>query len=81
MSADFSSNTFDKVSTDLSSGQDNLSVAQEKVFFQSIHYGIDDLLHSGLVVYGDEVSRYVQSIAENYFRINPIFFRSFDFTP
>lgn len=61
---DFSSLTYKKIQEDLKTGKENLSKSQEKIFFQGIHYGIDDILHSGMVIYGDEVSNYVQKIAE-----------------
>ena len=62
--ADFSSLTYQKIAEDLKTNKGNLSKAQEKVFLQGIHYGIDDLLHSGMVVYGDEISLYIKSIAD-----------------
>jgi hypothetical protein len=62
---DFSSHTYNKISDDRDAGRDNLTGHQEKVFFQGIHYGIDDILNSGMVVYGDEVSSYVKQIAKN----------------
>lgn len=61
---DFSTFTYEKVDKDLKQGKDNLSKSQEKVFFKGIHYGIDDILHSGMVIYGDEISKYVQAIAQ-----------------
>jgi predicted Zn-dependent protease len=63
--SDFSVRTKEKVKEDLIQGRENLSRSQEKVFIEGIHYGIDELLHSGLVIYGDEISKYVNEIASH----------------
>lgn len=68
--ADFSSLTYQKIAEDLKTDKGNLSKSQEKVFLQGIHYGIDDLLHSGMVVYGDEISVYIQMIANKLLENN-----------
>lgn len=60
---DFSNLTAHKIKEDLGSGERNLSKSQEKVFLEGIHYGIDQLLHSGMVIYGDEISSYVNDVA------------------
>lgn len=62
---DFSSSTHNKIDKDLENRDHNLSKSKEKIFLQGIHYGIDDILHSGLVIYGDEVSNYVRNIAHH----------------
>lgn len=61
--SDFTDNTFSKISEDLTNKNGNLKGNQEKVFLEGIHYAINDLLHSGMVVYGDEVSTYVTAVA------------------
>ncbi|MES2589118.1 MAG: M48 family metallopeptidase [Bacteroidota bacterium] len=61
---DFIENAFDKISDDLEKGNLKLKGEAEKVFLEGVHYAINDLLHSGMVVYGDEVSNYVSSIAD-----------------
>tara|TARA_Y100000385_G_scaffold274299_1_gene317314 strand:- start:2927 stop:3112 length:186 start_codon:yes stop_codon:yes gene_type:complete len=45
--------------------QSGLSHDQQKEFLETTHYAIDDLLHSGYVVFGDEVSNYISSIADS----------------
>jgi hypothetical protein len=60
---DFSTTTKEKVETNKGT-HENLSKTKEKIFLESIHYGIDELLHSGMVVYGDEVSLYVRDVAQ-----------------
>jgi predicted Zn-dependent protease len=63
--SDFSSQTSDKIKNELNKDtKNNLSKNQQKIFFEGIYYGIDQLLHSGMVVYGDEISEYVSKIAE-----------------
>lgn len=76
---DFSSLTFEKIQEDLKEDQGNLSGADEKLFLKHIHYGIDDILHSGMTVYGDEVSLYVRSVAEKLLKKDPITFSKLRF--
>ena len=61
---DFSRLTVEKIEEDKGNSDRTLSKAQEKVFLEGIHYGIDQLLHSGMVIYGDEISDYVSKIAD-----------------
>jgi beta-barrel assembly-enhancing protease len=60
---DFSFSTASKIEEQIGSKMESLSKQQEKVFLEGIYYGIDELLHSGMVVYGDEISNYVSEIA------------------
>lgn len=65
MPNDFSSSTSEKIKIQIDKGEHkNLTKVQEKIFLESIYYGIDQLLHSGMVVYGDEISEYITRIAE-----------------
>ncbi|NRA13001.1 MAG: M48 family metalloprotease [Crocinitomicaceae bacterium] len=61
---DFTVLTYDKLKNDLAEGDKSLRRTQEKVFFEGINYAIDDLLHSGYVTYGDEISTYLEKIAD-----------------
>jgi Zn-dependent protease with chaperone function len=61
--ADFTKETFQKVKEELREGRNELNRSQEKVFLKGTNYAIDELLHSGLVVYGDPISEYVSSVA------------------
>ncbi|MBI1838355.1 MAG: M48 family metalloprotease [Flavobacteriia bacterium] len=67
---DFSALTYEKIDEDLKKTKGNLTYGQEKIFLQGIHYGIDDILHSGMVVYGDEISEYIQLIANKLLESN-----------
>lgn len=53
-----------KVEQDRSDNDLAMKKADEKVFFENIHFGIDELLHSGSVIYGDDISQYLGKIAD-----------------
>ncbi|MCJ8289990.1 MAG: M48 family metalloprotease [Crocinitomicaceae bacterium] len=62
---DFHNATYDKVEKELNSSDIEIESHKEKVeFLEKTRYAIDELLHSGDVVYGDEVSNYISSIAD-----------------
>lgn len=70
MPEDFSTSTRDKIKNDIGTRQ-QLSEKNEMVFLSGIHYSIDELLHSGLVIYGDEISNYVSRVAGNLLKNDP----------
>lgn len=43
----------------------NLDKKQKTDFLERVHYGIDRLLNSGSVTYGDDVSTYIKKVADN----------------
>lgn len=45
--------------------REGLSRSEEEQFLELIHYGIGEILHSGICVYGDPVSDYVQRVANH----------------
>lgn len=59
---DFTTETYVKLKEDIKEGSDELKGSKEKLFFENINYAIDGILHSGYVVYGDEVSSYLEKI-------------------
>lgn len=61
--ADFVVRTSAKIEAEMKNKKENLSEREKKVFLDGIHYGIDEILQSGLVIYGDEISLYVEKIA------------------
>lgn len=69
--ADFTKLTYQKIEEDKGSKSKDLSYSQEKVFLEGIHYSIDGILHSGLVVYGDEVTNYINDVAKHLLKDNP----------
>ncbi|MFN5415756.1 MAG: M48 family metallopeptidase [Flavobacteriia bacterium] len=61
---DFTENAFSKIAEDIDRKDTKLKGLEKEIFLEGVHYAINDLLHSGIVVYGDEVSNYVSSIAD-----------------
>ena len=59
---DFTTKTYVKLKEDIKEGSDELRGSKEKMFFENINYAIDGILHSGYVVYGDEVTSYLEKI-------------------
>ncbi|MEY3238250.1 MAG: hypothetical protein RI883_2351, partial [Bacteroidota bacterium] len=60
---DFTKETYTKLAEDLKKDRSDLTYTQEKIFIEGTNYAIDEILHSGLVIYGDEISQYVSEIA------------------
>jgi len=70
--ADFTSRTSEKIAQEIESNRVKLSsTVTTKKYLEAIHTSIDDMLLSGYVVYGDEISEYVKSIAENLLKGTP----------
>lgn len=67
---DFTTLTYDKLEKDLKEGDKTLNNQEEKVFFEGVNYAIDDILHSGYVTYGDEISSYLEKIADKLLKKN-----------
>ncbi|MBU2019350.1 MAG: M48 family metalloprotease [Bacteroidetes bacterium] len=61
---DFTILSSSKVKTGMEEQNTTLSSRERKVFLEGIHYGIDELLQSGLVIYGDEISKYINDVAD-----------------
>lgn len=70
--SDFSDQTFEKIEEGMAERRTEIgSEYEQRQFLENTGYAIDELLHSGLVVYGDEVSDYVSSIADKLLKGNP----------
>lgn len=67
---DFTKETFAKVQDDLKKGREELNKNQEKVFLEGTNYAIDEILHSGMVTYGDPISNYISDIADKLLKNN-----------
>ena len=65
---DFTKQTFTKVKEDIEKGKEELNQTQERIFFEGTNYAIDEILHSGSVIYGDEMSSYVSEVADHLLR-------------
>jgi beta-barrel assembly-enhancing protease len=61
---DFVTRSSMKVKTDMQENRNDLNYRDKRVFLEGIHYGLDELLQSGMVIYGDEVSNYAKDVAE-----------------
>jgi predicted Zn-dependent protease len=68
---DFKEYTYLKVASNAKNPIKGLSSAQKNMFLERIHYSIDNILHSGYVVYGDEISDYVSQIAAKLLKDEP----------
>lgn len=69
---DFSEQTFEKIEEGMTERRTEIgSQGAQREFLEKTGYAIDELLHSGLVVYGDETSNYVSSIADKLLEGNP----------
>lgn len=68
---DFTKSTKSKLDEDLAKKKTDLTASQEKILFEGTNYAIDELLHSGLVVYGDEISIYATEIVDRLLRNDP----------
>jgi len=61
---DFSIETSQKIKNAGNERRGDLTAKEQKVFVEQVNYTIDELLKSGLVTYGDDVTNYVQSIGD-----------------
>ncbi|MDH4473505.1 MAG: M48 family metallopeptidase [Fluviicola sp.] len=68
---DFVKTSREKVNEAILENRSEISSAKRKVFAETTNYGIDQILHSGLVVYGDEISQYIQAVANNLLKDEP----------
>ncbi|PHR28609.1 MAG: hypothetical protein COA38_12015, partial [Fluviicola sp.] len=69
---DFSEQTFEKIEEGMTERRNEIgSQLEQREFLEKTGYAIDELLHSGLVVYGDDISNYVSSIADKLLAGNP----------
>ncbi|MES2557083.1 MAG: M48 family metallopeptidase [Bacteroidota bacterium] len=71
ISDDFTKTTRDKILEDKGTHGGDLTTSQERIFLEGIHQNIDQLLHSGSVIYGDEISLYVEAVAANLLKDEP----------
>ncbi len=70
--ADFSDLTSKKIEEGMTERRTEIGSAMEqREFLEQTGYAIDELLHSGLVVYGDDLSNYVSSIGDKLLKGNP----------
>ncbi len=65
--SDFTKETYNKILED-DVDREELKGGQERVFLEGTNYAIDEILHSGIVVYGDAVTQYIQQVANKLLR-------------
>ncbi len=68
---DFKEYTFSKIATDSKNPKQGLNTLQKSIFLEGTHYSIDKILHSGHVIFGDEISEYVAEIAAKLLENEP----------
>lgn len=68
---DFIVSTKSKVEKDIETKSDKLSKYEKTVFYEGTNYAIDDILHSGQVVYGDEITNYASDIVDRLLKKDP----------
>lgn len=71
MPDDFAKLTFEKVIDESHEQIEGLSKKRSEEFIKGIHYGIDEILKSGRVSYGDPISKYVSKVGEKIIGNNP----------
>ncbi|MGV3610745.1 MAG: M48 family metallopeptidase [Fluviicola sp.] len=72
MPADFSTPVSEKVANDLKANKLPFKTKLEaQNYLKEIHQRLDNLLYSGSVIYGDEISAYVQQVASNLLKDDP----------
>jgi beta-barrel assembly-enhancing protease len=71
MPQDFFKLTFEKVNEESASAIPGLSKKASQDFLKGIHYGIDEILRSGKVLYGDTLTAYVQKVGNLLIMDNP----------
>lgn len=68
---DFTKSSKSKMEDDMQNKETGMTRSQEKIFYQGINYAIDDMLHSGMVVYGDDISTYASEVVDRLLRNDP----------
>ena len=75
----FSSTSQEKVDQATVESRENMDEKLKNEFLEYIHYGIDELIHSGLIVYGDPATKYVQRVADKLLEKHPKLKRQLQF--
>lgn len=67
----FRQDTEDKISAAAEEDRSEMSESEERIFLEGIHYRLDDLLNSGIVLYGDETTKYVEKVGQKLLEKDP----------
>lgn len=76
---DFNTSTLSKIQADLAIRRENFTTEEQKEFTERIHMSVDELLQSGKVIYGDEISQYVSDVAKILLKDDPELFAKLRF--
>jgi len=68
---DFNTSTLSKIQADLATRRENFTNEEQKEFTERIHMSVDELLQSGKVIYGDDISNYVTKWQTNSLKKSP----------
>lgn len=80
MPADFSTPVSQKIANDLASNKLTFKTKTEaQKYLKEIHERMDGMLYSGSVIYGDEISTYVQQVATNLLKDDPALLKELRF--
>ncbi len=61
---DFTMRTYEKLEEDMEENMTDMSTSEKRAFFTNTNYMVDALMHSGSVIYGDPITKYVQEVAK-----------------
>ena len=75
----FMQSTESKIEDALEEDRSTMTDKQELTYLEHIHYNVDELLHSGLVLYGDPTTKYVQKVATKLLDGEPKLKRQLEF--
>lgn len=62
--SDFTQLTYEKIDAEKEIQREGLTKIQNTKFVKQIYYGIDQIMRSGRVTYGDSISNYVKKVAD-----------------
>lgn len=61
--SDFTRETYVKIREDVKARRD-LKGTKGKIFLEETNYSVDEILHSGMVIFGDPVTNYIEKVAD-----------------
>ncbi len=79
MPDDWTVSTFEKIEQDRKAHPELYKNTSRREFLEKITYGVDEMVHSGDVVYGDPISKYAESIAKRLLADEPEVFNQLRF--
>lgn len=77
--SDFTKLTQTKIANDIANSRGKKARKKKEEYYNGIKYQVEVLLHSGNLIYGDEVSLYVEKVAANLLKDEPALFAQLRF--